>query len=152
MLVTAWHGHSSVQPSCSGHSAALRLYRATSSKQGLYRDLDLGCSPPAEQPASLVNCPLHCNNTTANKSSPTIKAPVCLILQLRPKIGLERRGPPWLVIGFLIVCLAIGSTPCTQICNRSVCGPPKSFQTTDAISGKIRAGAAILYSNGKEMS
>ena len=118
MLVTAWHGHSSVQPSCSGHSAALRLYRATSSKQGLYRDLDLGCSPPAEQPASLVNCP-HCNTATANKSSPTIKAPVCLILQLRPKIGLERRGPPWPVIGFLIVCLAIGSTPCT----RSATGP-----------------------------
>ena len=75
------------------------------------------------EPASLVNCPLHCNTATANnKSSPTIKAPVCLILQLRPKIGLERRGPPWLVIGFLIVCLAIGSTPCTQICNRSICG------------------------------
>ena len=83
-------------------------------------------------PALLVNWP-SCTTTALQPPQCLLHPPVrCRISQLRPKIGLRTWGPPCRLIGFLIVCLAIGSAPMHQICNRSICGParqPMQFQT-----------------------
>ena len=60
------------------------------------------------------------------------------ISQLRPKIGLRTCGPPCLLIGFLIVCLAIGSALCTRSATGPFAVPPDNQCNFRRNTGKSR--------------